>query len=154
MYHLRPAEFACGAAAINFYCMLDQFYSFKHWASTILMAPFLLLLYSMFPSGIDASDFSLLFFLSLLFAPGFSAPTFFAHYLLLRWLIQKKAAVIPAKCMLIGLTLIGIFITTRLVGGTLTLQFAYAYAVSAVITGCLFSIRKSDEVNERRQVTE
>ena len=123
-------------------------YPFKHWLSTLLIAPFLPTLYELVFNPIKGQIVGLLevYPIILSFSFFFSGPTFLFYYLTFSVLKKKQSNAELSKLILISLTVVGIVITLLLIGGSLSFTFILSYSLAATITGILFSIKnKSDK---------
>lgn len=114
----------------------------RHWAFTLLFGPFIFALINGFNTNWSSNnyfDFFQLYPLTILIGLLFSLPTYVFYIVLFTFFKNQKIKTINEKAALIIIVIIGIFITTALINGTVWLDLAISYSISSIITGLFFT---------------
>jgi hypothetical protein len=135
--------------------LMKQNYLFKHWLSTLVLAPFLASVYELIFKPISGQIVGLLevYPIVLLFSILFSLPTLLVYFFVFRVLIKQGINPLLTKFILIALTITGIATTVLLIGGSLSATLIFAYSLTTIITGCIIRIKnKADKENSLSSV--
>ena len=132
---------------------MNQNYLFKHWLSTLVLAPFLPSVYGLIFKPISGQIVGLLevYPITLIFSFLFSLPTLLVCFFVLRLLIKRDINPVLTKFILIVLTVIGIATTIFIIGGSLSATLIFAYSLASIITGCIIRIKLKPE--NRKAIT-
>lgn len=113
----------------------------RHWAFTLLLGPFFFAIIN----GLNTTwslknlfDFFQLYPFMILMGLLFSLPTYICISILFTFFKHKKLQSIYAKTILMIIVVIGIFITTGLINGTVWFDLALSYSIAAIATGIFF----------------
>jgi len=123
---------------------MNQNYIFKHWLSTLVLAPFLPSVYELIFNPVSSQIVGLveIYPVTLVFSFFFSLPTLLIYYFVFIFLQKKKTSLLLAKFILIALTIIGIIVTLLLFGGSLVPTLLFAYSLACILSGCLIKIKQ------------
>ncbi|WP_291150483.1 hypothetical protein [Flavobacterium sp. UBA7680] len=114
----------------------------RHWTFTLLCGPFIFALINGFNTNWSPNnylDFFQLYPFTIFIGLLFSLPTYSFYIVLFTFFKNKKIKTINEKAALIIIVIIGIFITTSLINGTVWLDLAISYSISSIITGLFFT---------------
>lgn len=113
-----------------------------HWTLTLIFAPVFSQLISYLWGQNPHQVVALLevYPISLLFSVVFSIPTLLVYLLANHYFTRLKTQWITTKVVLIAISIIGVAITMTLIGGSLSMEIAYAYAISALICGTILGL--------------
>src|SRR5690606_33258681 len=121
-------------------------YLFKHWFTTLLIAPFLsdLFLY-INPANSNIGGFVSGYFVVVYMSFIFSLPTYIIYNLVFNYLKKKQFSVIFSRNILIAIAVVGIFITYAL-GFPFKYYFpvSLAYMLTSLFTGIFFKLEKTE----------
>ncbi|MBO9562141.1 MAG: hypothetical protein J7621_05175 [Niastella sp.] len=127
---------------------MKQGYLFKHWLTTLLLAPLMPSVYEFIFVPISGEIIELVdlypvvFFYSLFF----SLPTLIVYYIVFRLLNKGHVHPLLAKAILIGMSIAGICTTLLILGrGRLTETLILSFSVASIVAGCIFSIKSAPE---------
>ena len=122
---------------------MNRSYPYKHWLTTLVIAPFIPAIFSLFFKMDDGLVFSLLevYPISFLFSLFFSLPTVAVYYLVFYLLSKRIINLTFVKILLIGIAVIGITITQLIIKGSLSFTIIYAYSIAAIISGLFWKLR-------------
>ena len=130
---------------------MNRNYLFKHWLTTLILAPFMAAFYEFLTNTTKGQINGLLegYATIFIFSFFFSLPTFLIYYFVFSFLIKQNTNPSLTKVILISLTVIGIAATIFIIGGSMTRPLIYFFSISAVIAGILFRItNKMDTAKE------
>lgn len=126
---------------------IDWSYLFKHWIFNLLIGPVISQIIAFIPIlGFNLS-FGLLEFYPIVFIISliFSAPTYIVYAFVYYYLSNKDLSHFFPKAILILITVVGVFITTAFIDGTLSHFIAISYSISSIISGLLFNLNFKDQ---------
>jgi Sec-independent protein secretion pathway component TatC len=124
---------------------MSQIFIARHWVFTLLCGPIFFAIVNGFNANWRSNDFFDFFQLypfMILMGLLFSLPTYIILFTVFR---NIKLQTIYAKTILIITVVIGIFITTALINGTVWLDLALFYSISSIIVGLFFSLYFKNE---------
>ena len=129
---------------------MNRFYPYKHWLTTLIIAPFIPAITNLFYKPENTLVVSLLdvYPITFLFSIVFSLPTFAIYYFVFNILSRKNQSILLAKVILIALTVLGISITQLLIKGSMSFTIIYSYSIAAIICGVIWKLgdnRNSEE---------
>ncbi|MNH97295.1 hypothetical protein D3C73_499880 [compost metagenome] len=116
-------------------------YIFKHWGTTILIAPIILSIYGGFENQEVFNDMWLFPWI-LIGGMVLSLPTLLVYILIFYLLNHYKINLKWVKPILISLTVIGICSTCYLLSKTMSLGPLLSYSLIAIASGMLFRLKK------------
>lgn len=126
---------------------IDWSYLFKHWIFTLLLGPvisqiiaFISLFYPNQAIGL-LEFFPVVFIISLIF----SIPTYIVYAYVYNYFSRKDLPILYSKTILNSIPIIGVFITTAFIGGTLSYFIAVSYSISSIICGLIFNLKFKEE---------
>ncbi|MBF4517729.1 hypothetical protein IRZ71_15295 [Flavobacterium sp. ANB] len=120
----------------------------RHWTFTLLCGPIIFAVINGFDTNWSSNnyfDFFQLYPFMIFIGFLFSLPTYVFYILLLTHFKHKKIKMLNEKIALIIIVMIGVFITTALINGTVWLDLAISYSISSIITGLFFTQYFKDE---------
>ncbi|PXY43964.1 hypothetical protein DMB68_16100 [Flavobacterium hydrophilum] len=108
-----------------------------HWILTLLCGPIIFILKNAVSNLSDHNIFGFieLYPIMLIMGFAFSIPTYLLFSLIFVVLKNQNIRTIYTKIFFILIVVIGIWITTALISGTLWSDIAISYSITAVITG-------------------
>lgn len=114
-----------------------------HWALTLLIAPFTSQAIQYFFGTNPHQIFALLevYPITLIFSIVFSLPTFLTYLICFYFLSKHNLNWTIAKFILIAISVIGVYITTAMIKGSMSQDIAIAYALTAFIVGLLLKLK-------------
>jgi hypothetical protein len=117
-------------------------YLFKHWFSTLLLAPIvsqiIMYIYGVNPHKIVG--LLEVYPISLIFGLFFSAPTYVLYALLYLYLARNTVNLKISKIILISLAVLGVITTTLIIKGSMMQDIAISYSISSIITGIFIKL--------------
>jgi hypothetical protein len=125
--------------------MINRNYPYLNWILTIIIGPFLWIIYEILINEQNAGSMCEVIFAFIGVGLIFSLPSLAINVLVFQLLIKITSTVFHIKFILISIGVIGIIVTFQLIGGTLALNLTLSYSISLIITGLL--IRLQNEQN-------
>ncbi len=121
----------------------NSVYPFKHWLSSLVVAPFILMVQDYFSGNNNFSNALGIFMLFIIFGLLFSFPVFVLYFILYNFLISKMFNTIITKVILNSATIIGVFVIIKLIGGSaMTTSLALHYSATIIVCSFFFKIEK------------
>lgn len=119
-------------------------YIFFHWALTLIIAPVTSQLFHLVFGRSSHEIVSLLevYPITLLFSIAFSMPTLIIYVASFNLLARLNWSYTFKKLILITVSVLGIFITQSIIGGSLSKEIIIAYAFTALIVGFLLRLKE------------
>ena len=117
-------------------------YLFKHWFGTLLIGPIISQIIAPFSDYYYHQVIGLLevYPVSLIFGLFFSTPTYILYGFLYYYLARNNTNTTFAKPILILFSVIGVLITTSLIGGTMMPGVALSYSITSILSGLFFKL--------------
>lgn len=78
----------------------------------------------------------------------FSIPTFLIILILFHYLNLKKVEVEVARLVIMGVTILGIFITLFILVKKIPLDIFTSFSLAAIISGMIFKLKRTENRNE------
>jgi hypothetical protein len=126
-------------------------YPYKHWLSTISLAPLILVFYDSVISKknvmLGLLDFYLLF---VLFGAIFSIPVLVVYVFAFKTLIRRSISPLKIRLVLTVFTLVSAVVSLRLIGGSLMASLMVSYSIAIVICAWLFDLRSIDKLDAEK----
>ena len=121
----------------------NPLYPFKHWLTSLAIAPLLLFIFAALKSTINSSADTFAYYI-LFVAIGFiwSFPTFIVYYFLYIFLVKKRTSPLLIKIILDIEAVLGMFITLKLTGGTAIPDMYAPYFIAIVISSFFYRTEK------------
>lgn len=118
-------------------------YLLVHWIFTLVLAPFVsqMLQYFLLPNPHQIVGLVEVYPITLLFSIFFSIPTLIVYLGVFYLLVKKRVSILFAKCLLMSLAALGIIITMIIIGGSMSQQMAFDYAITSLIIGLVTPLR-------------
>lgn len=120
----------------------DWNYFFKNAIFTLLLGPVISQIITFLPVFHAIHLLSLLGMFPIVFIASliFSIPTYIVYAFVYNYLFTKDLSILYSKTILISIPIIGVFITTAFIGGTLWYFIAVSYSISSLVSGLLFNL--------------
>ena len=120
-------------------------YPYKHWLTSLAVAALILFIIDVVSGNNNLNDAVGMCMLYVIFGFVFSIPVFIIYLLLFNLLIRKTTSALIIKTILNSITIAGIFITIKLIGGTMmTPKFASYYSIILIICSLFYKIKKQN----------
>ena len=115
-----------------------------HWGLTILLAPFISQIIDYFIGNDPHQVAGLLkvYPITLLFSIIFSIPTFLIYYLIFLLLAKSRINLLLSKIILITFTVLGIYITQRLIDESMSKDIIVSYSISSIFVGLSLRLKE------------
>lgn len=121
--------------------MINKNYPYLHWILTIVIGPFLWIIYEILINGQNTESMFEVILAFIGVGLIFSLPVLVINVFLFHLLIKFNSSVFLIKFILLTIGVIGIFVTFQLIGGgTLASKLALTYSISLVITGLMLRL--------------
>lgn len=126
---------------------IDWSYLFKHWIFSLLLGPVISQIIAFIPIFYHGQAIGLLEFFPIVFIISliFSIPTYIVYAFVYNYLSTKDLPILYSKTILNSIPIIGVFITTAFIGGTLSYFIAVSYSISSIIIGVIFNLNFQEE---------
>lgn len=126
---------------------IDWSYLFKQWIFSLIIGPVISQIIAFIPVFHPSQAVGLLEIFPVVFIVSliFSAPTYIVYAFVYNYLAKKDFPILYSKVTLISIPVIGVFITTAFIGGTLWYFIAVSYSISSIICGLLFNLNFHEE---------
>lgn len=123
---------------------MNKLYPLKHWLATLVIGPILPALYSLVidKSIIDLKDLIQLYPLYLILGIFFSIPLLAIYYLCFAIMEKLTTSGLLVKTILTLLTVAGIYVTFKIIKGSMVPIEICAYSGAAIICSFIFKIKK------------
>ena len=130
-------------------------YLFGHWALTLLLAPFMSQTIDFIFGKNPHQVVGLLevYPISFLFSIAFSLPTFLIYLACFYFLSKHDVNFIISKVILILISVLGIFITQRIIEGSMSKEIIVAYSVTSLIVGLVLKLKETKKIIDNKVVT-
>ena len=130
-------------------------YLFGHWALTLLLAPFMSQTIDFIFGKNPHQVVGLLevYPISFLFSIAFSLPTFLIYLACFYFLSKHDVNFIISKVILILISVLGIFITQRIIEGSMSKEIIVAYSVTSLIVGLVLKLNETEKIIDNKVVT-
>jgi hypothetical protein len=117
-------------------------YLFKHWIFSLVIGPFVSQIIAFIPVFYPSQAVGLLGMFPIVFILSFifSIPTYIIYALIYYYFANKHFPILYSKAILISISIIGVFITTNLIDGSLWYFIACSYSISSIIAGLVFNL--------------
>jgi hypothetical protein len=123
-------------------------YPYKHWLTSLAVAALILFIIDIISGNNNLNEAIGMCMLYVIFWFVFSIPVFIIYLLLFNLLIRKTISVLIIKTLLNSITIIGVFITIKLIGGTMmTPKFASYYSIILIICSFFYEIKKQNQAD-------
>ena len=127
--------------------MIDFFtnntYPYKHWLTSLATGALILFIIDIVSGNNNLNDALVMGMLCMVFGFFFSLPVFILYLILFNLLIRKTNSALIIKTILNSITIVGVFITIKLIGGTMmTPKFALYYSIILIVCSLFFKIKK------------
>ena len=134
---------------------MKRIFIIGHWVLTLLLAPVISQAIEYIWGANPHQVVGLLevYPIALVFSIAFSLPTFLVYLLCFRFLARRDINFAVAKTILIAVSIIGIYTTQTIIGGTMSQDIIIAYSVTTVIVGLLLRLRTSKTQDDNSIIT-
>jgi len=123
----------------------SNIYPYKHWLTSLAVGALILFFVDIISGNNNLNDAVGMCMLSSIFGFIFSIPVFILYLLLFNLLIQKIDSSFLIKTILNTVTICGVFITIKLIGGTMmTPKMALYYSIVIIVCSFIFKIKKQN----------
>lgn len=120
-------------------------YPYKHWLTSLAVGALILFIIDIVSGNNNLNDAVGMCILYAVFGFIFSIPVFILYLLLFNLLIRKSNSVLMIKTILNSIAIVGLFITIKLIGGTMmTPKFASYYSVILIVCSLFYKIKKQN----------
>lgn len=126
--------------------MINRNYPYLNWILTIIIGPFLWIIYEILINEQNAGSMFEVIFALIGVGLIFSLPTLALNVLVFQILIKITSSIFLIKFILITIGVTGIIVTFKLVGGTLALNLTLSYSISLIITGLLIRLQNDQKL--------
>ena len=129
-------------------------YPYKHWLTTLAVGPLILIIQDIFFGNNNLNDSIGIYMLFLVFGLFFSLPAFAFYLLLFNLIIRKTNSTFIIKTVLSLTTIVGVFVTIKLIGGTMmTPKLASYYSVALIICSLFYKIKKQNTDDRKTEIS-
>lgn len=120
-------------------------YLFAHWGLTLLAAPVAaqILQYILLPNPHRISGLLEVYPIVLVFSIAFSLPTLLVYAIAFYSFSRYKVNILVSKLALVSISVLGIYVTMTIIGGSMSQETARAYSLTALMIGLLLRLRYS-----------
>lgn len=124
---------------------MKRTYVIGHWVLTLLFAPFTsqAIQYIWGTNPHQVVGLLEVYPITLFFSIAFSFPTFLVYLTCFYFLSKQDINFAISKVILIAVSVLGIYITQKIIKGTMSQDIIIAYSVTAIVVGLILRIRKS-----------
>src|SRR5258705_2449698 len=127
---------------------MDNIYPLKQWLVTLTISPLLLAVYEyFFSSSAAAADYINLYILFLFFGITYSLPVFAIYYFSFFLLSKRVKSPLSIKIILNIIAITRVYITFKILGGTLTPSLSITYIVTIFVSSLVLKISIKKETN-------
>jgi len=127
---------------------MDNTYPLKQSLVTLAISPLLLAVYEyFFSSSAAAGDYIKLYTLFLFFGITYSLPVFALYYLSFFLLLKRVKSPLSMKIILNIIAITGVYITFKILGGTLTPSLSITYIATIFVSSLILKISIKKETN-------
>jgi len=120
-------------------------YPYKHWLTSLSVAALILFIIDIVSGNNNLKDAIGMCMLYVIFGFVFSIPVFIIYLLVFNLLIRKKFSALIIKTILNSITIAGVFVTIKLIGGTMmTPKFALYYSIILIVCSLFYKIKKQN----------
>ena len=126
---------------------IEWSYLFKHWIFSLLLGSVISQIIAFISVFYHSQAIGLLEFFPIVFIISliFSIPTYIVYAFVYNYLSTKDLPILYSKTILNSIPIIGVFITTAFIGGTLSYFIAVSYSISTIIIGVIFNLNFQEE---------
>ena len=130
-------------------------YLIRHWAFTLLIAPFTSQAFEFIFGANPHQVVGLLevYPITILFSIAFSLPTFLIYVTCFYFLSKQDTNIVISKFILITVSILGIYITQTIIKGTMSRDIIIAYSVSALLVGLVLRLKESKLITHDNSIT-
>lgn len=119
-------------------------YPYKHWLTTLTIAPLMIMIYDFLNGNNNFNDAIGIFVLFVIFGFLFSLPVVVLYLLLFTILIKRVDSVLLIKIILNVFTILGVLLSIKTIGGTMmTPALSMHYSVALILCSFFFKIKKA-----------
>jgi Sec-independent protein secretion pathway component TatC len=129
----------------------DYAYPFRHWLTSLALGPLIIFIYALLfePDYKFNSDMPGMYMLYVAFGLFFSLPVFIVYLLLFNLLIRMAKSMLLIKMALNLVTIIGVFMTIKLMGfSEVTLSLPLIYSIAIIASSFFYKIKKENTAND------
>ena len=130
-------------------------YVIGHWILTLLLAPFtsqaIQLIWGTNPHQVVG--LLEVYPISLLFSVAFSLPTFLIYLTCFYFLSKYCVKWTISKATLILISVLGVCVTMAIMKGSMSLDIAIAYSITALIVGLILKIKTNNTTKHNQTIT-
>lgn len=118
---------------------MNRAFIFGHWILTLLCGPIILTLKSYLPNSNTKNVLGFLEVYPIMVIVGliFSTPTYILFFFVFELIKEKNIKTIYIKLFFIFIVVIGIWITTNMISGTLWSDIPISYSLTAIALGLI-----------------
>lgn len=118
---------------------MNRAFIFGHWILTLLCGPIILTLKSYLPNSNTKNVLGFLEVYPIMVIIGliFSIPTYVLFFFVFELIKDKNIKTIYIKSFFIFIVVIGIWVTTNIISGTLWSDIAISYSLTAIALGLI-----------------
>lgn len=118
---------------------MNRVFIFGHWILTLLCGPIILTLKSYLPNSDTKNVLGFLEVYPIMVIIGliFSIPTYVLFFFVFELIKDKNIKTIYIKSFFIFIVVIGIWVTTNIISGTLWSDIAISYSLTAIALGLI-----------------
>ena len=121
---------------------MDKNYVIKQWLVTLIIGRLFILLYaSSTSSKSQLTDTLSLYLIFFIFSLVFSIPTYLIYFLVFYFLVKKTTSIILIKIILDVIAIIGIFVTTVVIGGSMLVLNGLSYSLAIIISTLILKMK-------------
>lgn len=130
-------------------------YVVRHWALTLLLAPFTsqALQYIFLPNPHQIAGLLEVYPIALAFSIAFSLPTFLVYLTCFHFLSKHDIRTTISKLILIAISVIGVYITMAIIKGSMSQDIAIAYSLTAFTVGLILKLKKNTQIFHDSTIT-
>ena len=122
-----------------------------HWLLTLLLAPLVsqIITFIMETNTTEVAGLLEVYPVSFFFSLLFSLPTFAIYIVAFNFLANQEINLVASKFVLNLISVLGVFITMRIITGSMSKDIIIAYSTTSIIIGIILRLRKKDpKINE------
>jgi hypothetical protein len=129
-------------------------YVILHWVLTLLVAPFTsqAILYIWGTNPHQVVGLLEVYPITLIFSILFSLPTFIVYLISFYYLSKRHATLTTSKIILVGISVLGVFITMTIIYGNRNNDITIAYCLTALVIGLVLKLKSARQEPQKASI--
>ena len=133
---------------------MKQTYVIAHWVLTLLLSPVTsqVIQYIWGTNPHQVVGLLEIYPIAVLFSVVFSIPTFLVYLTCFYFLSKQGRNLVMSKTILIAVSVLGIYVTQRIIKGTMSQDIIITYSITSIIVGLMLRLRDSKKKTESNPI--